>query len=149
MKHPERYALSVSHEIRDQVFPKQKDLVLGRYPIQNAIFSNVDYLILLSSSGIYSCEKIFAKLFTSVLNNRLIYREQNTSKLIRITNPIILYIQFSSYNFPWCRGNVLVHGASGLGFKSQSRQLFLSVFFKPRYARIKCGFHKKININDF
>jgi hypothetical protein len=33
MKHLERYALSVSHEIRDQVFPKQKDLVLGRYPI--------------------------------------------------------------------------------------------------------------------
>jgi hypothetical protein len=33
MKHLERYALSVSHEIHDQVFPKQKDLVLGRYPI--------------------------------------------------------------------------------------------------------------------
>jgi hypothetical protein len=38
MKHLERYALSVSHEIRDQVFPKQKDLVLGRYPIHNILF---------------------------------------------------------------------------------------------------------------
>jgi hypothetical protein len=27
------YALLVSHEIRDEVFPKQKDFVLGRYPI--------------------------------------------------------------------------------------------------------------------
>jgi hypothetical protein len=40
----------------------------------------------------------------------------------------------------------------GLGFKSQSRQLlFVSVFLrkKPRYARIKCGCHNKMNINDF
>jgi hypothetical protein len=60
---------------------------------ENTIFSNVDYRILHKpSSGIYrfymsDClgEKIFAKFFYFNFKQQ-VYPEQNTSKLIRITN---------------------------------------------------------------
>jgi hypothetical protein len=54
MKHLERYALSVSHDIRDQVFPKQKDLVLGRYPI-HTLFARLENcsLFLPFSTAVY------------------------------------------------------------------------------------------------
>jgi hypothetical protein len=54
-------------------------------------------------------------------------RDKNTSKLIKITNPKILKNYLSLFRIlgltsHGARGNVLVQGARGLGFKSQSRQ---------------------------